>query len=119
MGKLVVGTLMTLDGVMQAPGGPDEDRDGGFDQGGWSVGYWDELMGRFANESHTAAVELFFGDGPTRSSPVTGRRSATTTPWPRSSRDAKARRVTVVDARRLTWANSALLEGDVADAARR
>ena len=44
MRKLVVTSFMTLDGVIQAPGGPDEDRDGGFDQGGWSVGYWDEMF---------------------------------------------------------------------------
>ena len=44
MRKLVVGTFVTLDGVMQAPGGPDEDRDGGFEHGGWSFSYWDEVI---------------------------------------------------------------------------
>ncbi len=37
---------MTLDGVMQAPGGPDEDTTGNFKHGGWSVGYWDDVMGK-------------------------------------------------------------------------
>jgi len=37
---------VTLDGVMQAPGGPDEDTSGNFKHGGWSVGYWDDVMGK-------------------------------------------------------------------------
>ncbi len=44
MRKLIVSTSLTLDGVMQAPGGPGEDDSGGFAFGGWSVNYWDEQM---------------------------------------------------------------------------
>jgi dihydrofolate reductase len=45
MGTLTIATFVTLDGVMQAPGGPDEDRDGGFEHGGWSFPYFSEDMG--------------------------------------------------------------------------
>jgi dihydrofolate reductase len=45
MRTLAVNAFVTLDGVMQGPGGPDEDRAGGFAHGGWSAGYWDEAMG--------------------------------------------------------------------------
>jgi hypothetical protein len=50
MDSLVVGTFVTLDGVMQGPGGPDEDRRGGFTHGDWSVGYWDGAMKELHHE---------------------------------------------------------------------
>jgi dihydrofolate reductase len=45
MRKLIVSEFMTLDGVIQAPGGKDEDRDGGFEHGGWTVPYWHDDIG--------------------------------------------------------------------------
>lgn len=49
MRKLIVSEFMSLDGVIQAPGGKDEDRDGGFEHGGWTMPYWhDDIGGAFA-----------------------------------------------------------------------
>jgi dihydrofolate reductase len=46
MRKLIVSEFVTLDGVMQAPGGKDEDRDGGFEHGGWTIPYWHDDIGQ-------------------------------------------------------------------------
>jgi dihydrofolate reductase len=46
MRKLIVSEFVTLDGVMQAPGGKDEDRDGGFEHGGWTIPYWHDDIGK-------------------------------------------------------------------------
>ena len=59
--KLIVGMFLSLDGVMQAPGGPDEDRDSGFDLGGWLVPYADEDMGKFMVDSITSTDALLLG----------------------------------------------------------
>jgi dihydrofolate reductase len=50
MRKLIVHEFVTLDGVMQAPGGKDEDRDGGFEHGGWTVPYWHDGIGEAFGE---------------------------------------------------------------------
>jgi dihydrofolate reductase len=73
MRKLIVHEFVTLDGVMQAPGGKDEDRDGGFEHGGWTMPYWHDdigssffalmmnmdalLLGRRTYVTHAAAFE--------------------------------------------------------------
>src|SRR2546427_10579203 len=61
MRKLVVGTFLTVDGVMQAPGGPEEDRDGGFEHGGWAGEYWDEMMGKLIVEQTLKTDALLLG----------------------------------------------------------
>ena len=61
MRKLIVNTFLTLDGVMQAPGGPGEDDSGGFAHGGWSVNYWDEPMGEVMGEAMSAPFDLVLG----------------------------------------------------------
>ena len=61
MRELIVNTFVTLDGVMQAPGGPEEDPSGGFEHGGWSFGYWDEQMMGVMGESMSKPFDLVLG----------------------------------------------------------
>ena len=61
MRKLIVSTFVTLDGVMQAPGGPEEDGEGGFAYGGWSVNYWDDQMGQVMGEALSKPFDLLLG----------------------------------------------------------
>ena len=60
--RIVVNEFMSLDGVVQAPGGPDEDTDGGFAHGGWSIRYFDpETMGEEISAGMKTADALLFG----------------------------------------------------------
>ena len=111
MRKLIVLTFVTMDGVMQAPGGPEEDEDGKFTQGGWSVGYWDSVMDGVMTEQMGHPFDL-----------VLGRRTYDIFAgyWPTSKEtgaDALNQAKKYVASRtpkNLTWENSVLLTGDIA-----
>lgn len=61
MRKLIVLSFVSLDGVMQAPGGPKEDTSGGFKYGGWTVPYFDEVLGREMGTQMTKPFDLLLG----------------------------------------------------------
>jgi dihydrofolate reductase len=111
--RVVVNEFMSLDGVVQAPGGAEEDTDGGFAHGGWSAPYFDpEVMGAAIGEGMTAAEALLFG-----------RRTwqAMAAAWPERAGDPYADRMNAIKkyvASRtltqddLTWNNTTLLSPD-------
>ena len=61
MRKLMVGTMISVDGVMQAPGGPEEDKEGGFAYGGWVFPHFDETVGGFVDELFAEPFDLLLG----------------------------------------------------------
>jgi dihydrofolate reductase len=61
MRKIIVLTFVTLDGVMQGPGGPTEDTSGNFVHGGWTVPYFDDFLGRIMGEQMSKSFDLLLG----------------------------------------------------------
>jgi dihydrofolate reductase len=61
MRKLIASVFVSLDGVMQAPGGPEEDPTGGFKYGGWVAPYWDDTLGAAMNELFAQPIDLVLG----------------------------------------------------------
>ena len=61
MRKIVVFTMVSLDGVMQAPGGPEEDTSGNFKYGGWTAPYADESFGNIINEELSVPFDMLLG----------------------------------------------------------
>ena len=113
MRKIVVSEFMSLDGVMQAPGAPDEDREGGFEHGGWSAPHFDEGMGEVMSRWTDQADALLLGRKTYEISAAH---------WPNAPGEdpmaAKLNSVPKYVASRTLetadWENSTLLEGDVA-----
>ena len=114
MRKLVVLSFISLDGVMQAPGGPDEDPSGGFSRGGWTVPYSDDYLGKVATKQLDRPFALLLGRrtyeifaaywpyADARKNPFAG-------PFNSAKKNVASRTLT-----KLGWSNSELIKGDVA-----
>jgi len=113
MRHVVAATFLSLDGVMQAPGGPEEDAAGGFRHGGWTVPYWDEAMGEVMDKAFDEDFDLLLGR---RTYDIFAAH------WPHYGDDdpvaakfnACTKYVATSSPKTLNWQNSVALHGDVA-----
>ena len=110
-------SFVTLDGIMQAPGGPDEDTSGNFTQGGWSVGYWDDFMGKVMGEQMGKPYDLLLGRKTYEIFAAY---------WPKAKDNPgadglnKAKKYVVSRTlRKLDWNNSTLLTGNIPEEIRK
>jgi dihydrofolate reductase len=115
MRNLIVLSFMTLDAVMQAPGGAEEDTSDGFDHGGWMVGYWDDDLAAAMAESMSLRFDL-----------VLGRKTyeIMAAHWPHTDEpgaelmNAATKHVASTTLTELVWQNSRLIEPDVPEGMR-
>jgi dihydrofolate reductase len=117
MSKIIVHEFLTMDGVLQAPGGPDEDTRNDFKWGGWSFPYWDDVMGEAMAKITAAPYDLLLG-----------RRTYEifASFWPNQKNNPTSETFNriekyVVSATNpdTSWKNSTLIEGDVVDKLKR
>jgi dihydrofolate reductase len=118
MRRIITTTFLTLDGVYQAPGGPEEYTSGGFAHGGWSFGYWDEVMDKTLGAFLAEPFELLLG-----------RRTYDIFAafWPKTDKDPEVAKpfnetrkyVISRSTPALAWQNSTLITGDVISQLRR
>jgi dihydrofolate reductase len=118
MRKIVVFNSLTLDGVMQAPGRPDEDRRGGFEHGGWATSYADPVMGAVAGEGMARGGGLLFGRR-TYEDFYSVWPNRTDSPFTDALNKSQKYVASTTLVEPLPWSNSTLLKGDVPDAVAR
>jgi len=116
MRRVVCAAFVSLDGVMQAPGGPEEDPTGGFRFGGWTFPYWDEVMGAAMGESFGRPFDLLLGR---KTYEIFAAHWPYTEEEPAGLFNAVTKYVATSSAEPLAWENSVRLEGDVPQAVAR
>jgi dihydrofolate reductase len=116
MRKLIVLSFISLDGVMQAPGGPEEDPTGGFKHEGWVAGYFDDFLGRVMDKQISKPFDLLLGR---KTYEIFAAH------WPYSEHPFAARfnnakkYVASKTLTKLDWSNSELIKGDVGNEVKR
>ena len=116
MRKITVLSFLTLDGIMQAPGGPEEDPTGGFKYGGWTVPYFDDFLGNVMGDQMSRPFDLLLGR---RTYEIFAAH------WPYVNDPSAAgingarKYVASKTLMKLDWSNSVLIEGDVAEGVRK
>ena len=115
MRKVIAGAFVSLDGVMQAPGGPEEDPTGGFKYGGWTAPYFDEAVGQAMHDTFSRPFDLLLG-----------RKTYEifASYWPHHKDEAPGidqatKYVASRQAMPFAWDKSVLLQGDVVEAVRK
>ena len=114
MRRVIVSEFVTFDGIMQAPGGPEEDPADNFQHGGWTVNYWDEMMGEVMDETMRLPFDLLLGR---KTYDIFAAH------WPRVSGDPVAdmfnsvtKYVATSKPDTLSWQNSVAMTGNVSQA---
>jgi dihydrofolate reductase len=110
MRKVIAAAFVSLDGVMQAPGGPEEDPTGGFEHGGWTFHHWDGVMGEYMGEGFGRPFDLLLGR---RTYEIFAAHWPFTDEEPAALFNAITKYVATSSDGPLAWQNSVKLDGDV------
>ena len=119
MSKIVVTNSLTLDGVMQAPGRPDEDQRGGFTYGGWAAPYSDPSMVAAMGEGMASTGAMLFGRRTYEDFAAVWPNAPEDNPFAAVLNSAQKYVASTTLREPLAWRNSTLLKGDAADAVAR
>ena len=116
MPRIIVSEFLTLDGVMQAPGNPDEDRSGGFDKGGWQLAYFDDVFGSVMMDAFAATGGMLLGRLTYQNFAAFWPNQPADDPLAATMNGMQKYVVSRTLTEPLAWENSTLISGNVPDA---
>jgi dihydrofolate reductase len=114
MRRIVVSEFLTLDGVMQAPGDPNEDRSGGFDKGGWQLAYFDDVFGSVMMDAFAATGGMLLGRLTYENFAAHWPKQPADDPLAATMNGMEKYVVSTTLSEPLAWQNSTLISGNVA-----
>jgi dihydrofolate reductase len=114
MRRIVVSEFLTLDGVMQAPGDPNEDRSGGFDKGGWQLTYFDDIFGNVMMDAFAATGGMLLGRLTYENFAAHWPKQPADDPFAATMNGLEKYVVSTTLTEPLAWQNSTLIKDDVA-----